>query len=130
MHKVQESASEHLLIANKYRQRRQTQRNFSSANEIGLPRSLVDSDKENQSSDLNKSNLQFRFGEKTAWTPQDLSISQFSISRLTSAINLVDKTLIDCFMVKSQADRSLRCLGTFCLTRWKNCRRFDTFGDL
>lgn len=111
MHKVQESSSEHQLLAKKYRQRRQTQGKFSSVNEFVFNKSLRESDKENQSDDMNKSHLQVKFGEKVGQTAPITNLNEFSISRVVSALNLIDKTLVDCFMVKIQAERSIQSLG-------------------
>lgn len=113
MHKVQESSSEHQLLAKKYRQRRQTQGKFASVNEFAYSKSMRESDKENQSIELNKSSVQVKFGERSLWTPQDCDVGQFCTARISSALNLIDKTVIDCFMVKSQAERSISNLGIF-----------------
>jgi hypothetical protein len=115
MHKVEESSSEHQLLTKKYRQRRQTQGKMASASDLAFAKSMRDSDKENESIELNSSNLQITFGKKIGLVHPDSNIFQFSAARVISSLNLIDQTQIDCFMVKSQAERSIECLGTFCL---------------
>ena len=120
MHKISDSASEHALMARKYRQRRQTQGKFASVNDFAYPMSMRESDKENTSSEINKSNMQSRLVDKDGSVCEESNIYQFSVARLSSAINLVDKTLVDCCMVRNLAQLSFECLGTLVLTSNQN----------
>lgn len=113
MHKVESSASEHHLMTKKYRQRRQTQGKMASASDLAFPKSMRDSEKENDSMEVNSSHLQVTFGKKISSVIPDTNIFQFSAARVLSTVHLIDQTQIDCFMVKSQAERSLQSLGSF-----------------
>jgi hypothetical protein len=113
MQSIPESTSDHQLLVNKYRQRKAAGSKYSSVHEFSLQRKAKDVDKENMSIDLNRSMFCFHNLEKETSATDDSSITHFSMARMASVLNTIDKSLVDCFMVRNQAETSLHRLGSF-----------------
>lgn len=113
MQQVPESTSDHQLLVNKYRQRKVSGSKFASVNELSFQRRNRECDKENQSIDLNRSMFCFHNLEKDTSNTDDSGVTHFSMARMNSVLNTVDKSLVDCFMVRNQVEASIHRLGRF-----------------